>query len=261
MVRKGAREQRGKKRGNALAALAVANALGLVMTRKRRTQSAQKNCAKVDPRLHFVKAVAGWQIRPTIQPSKRNLRAILEEACARRASQRARRRRIERPVRAASSVGNLVGARRARNSTSSRKPHPAGPKARKRKRERVRCSSLIDWPVSPRPSGRTMQGSECRADSGGVRVAARPGFSVSFRWLRKSERLAHNMRKTGDDGGSGSSRFPANRTYRVSVFDLAISAFLLGAHGLTSLASAGITPGLYAFRLGGGTKSAATFRA
>jgi hypothetical protein len=65
----------------------------------------------------------------------------------------------------------------------------------------------------------------------------------------KIRRLARNS-KLGDDGGSGSSRFPANRTYRVSVFDLAISAFLLGAHGFTSLVSAGITPGPYASSLG-----------
>jgi hypothetical protein len=102
----------------------------------------------------------------------------------------------------------------------------------------------------------------------GVRVCAQFGGACGcaarlqrlVQMAAKIRRLARNS-KLGDDGGSGSSRFPANRTYRVSVFDLAISAFLLGAHGLTSLASAGITPGLYAFRLGGGTKSAATFRA
>jgi hypothetical protein len=37
-------------------------------------------------------------------------------------------------------------------------------KARKRKRERARCSSLVDWPVYLRLRG-TMQGSECARNS------------------------------------------------------------------------------------------------
>ena len=107
----------------------------------------------------------------------------------------------------------------------------------------------------------------------GVRVSGQFGAACGcaaqlqrlVQMAAKIRRLARNS-KLGDDGGSGHakrrSRFPANRTrYRVSVFDLAISAFLLGAHGLTSLVSAGITPGPYAVQLGGGTKSAVTSRA
>jgi hypothetical protein len=68
---------------------------------------------------------------------------------------------------------------------------PLGSEARKR--ERVRCSSLVDWPIYPRLKG-TMQGSK-----GGRNAGPRGQLGRLVQMAAKIRRLARNS-KLGDDG-------------------------------------------------------------
>ena len=70
-------------------------------------------------------------------------------------------------------------SRLAWRSSTGMQAHPARTfEEEARKRERVRCSSLVDWPVYPRLR-RTMQGSErLRNLVGIIKIAATHGVGV-----------------------------------------------------------------------------------